>query len=61
MFTPHPLDSLVLAQQHVRRLRAEAEAERFGGASPLRTTVAAALRRAADRVDPGSLVRQPAR
>ena len=61
MFTPHPLDALVLAHERGRRLRAEAEAERLGGASAMRSTVAAALRRAADRLDPGTLVRQPAR
>ena len=61
MFTPHPLDALVLAHEHARRLRAEAAAERLGGGAPMRGAIAAALRRAADRLDPGSLVQQPAR
>ena len=60
MFTPHPRDALLLALEDGRRLRAEAEAERFRGASTMRGTIAAALRRAADRLDPGPLVRQPA-
>jgi hypothetical protein len=60
MFTPHPLDALVLAEEHGRSLRADAAAERFRGASPMRTAVATSLRRLADRLDPGSLVRQPA-
>jgi hypothetical protein len=61
MFTPHPLDALVIAREHGRRLRAEAAAERLGGGSAVRPAIAAWLRRAADRLDPGSLVRQPAR
>ena len=61
MFTPHPLDALVLAHEHGRRLRAEADAERLGGAWTMRGAVAVWLRSAADRVDPGSLVQQPAR
>ena len=61
MFTHHPLDALVLANEHGRRLRAEAAAERLPGGSTLRGAIAARLRRAADRLDPGPLVRQPAR
>jgi hypothetical protein len=61
MFTPHPLDALVLAHDRGRRLRAEAEAERFSGTSTMRGKIATALRRAADCLDSGSLVRQPAR
>jgi hypothetical protein len=61
MFTPHPLDALVLAHEHGRSLRAQAAAERLVGAWTMRGAIAVWLRRAADRVDPGALVRQPAR
>ncbi len=59
MFTPHPQDALLLAHAHLRRLRDEAAAERPGGAPTLRSTIAASLRHAADRLDPAALVPQP--
>jgi hypothetical protein len=60
MFTTDPLDALVLARQHGRRLHAQAAAERLRGASTIRTAVAASLRRAADRLDPAPRARRPA-
>jgi hypothetical protein len=51
-----PRDALVIAHEHGRRLRAEAEAERlFRGRSGARRAVAASLRRIADRLDPAPL------
>ena len=60
MFTS-TIDSLALAQQHGRELRAQAAAERLCGAPRKRRVLAASVRRAADRLDPMPLAPKPAR
>ena len=64
MFANDPHNALVLAHDHERTLRAEAAAERLRNALPVlpvRRSVAAALRRAADRLDPVRLQPRVAR
>ncbi len=55
MFISNPHDALAAAHAHGRELRAEAAAERLFGSSGTRRAIAAALRRAADRLDPAAL------
>jgi hypothetical protein len=55
----NPLDALAVAHAYGRELRAEAAAERLFGTSGTRRAIAAALRRAADRLDPAALAPRP--
>ena len=62
MLTLKPLDTLALADEHGRHLRAEAAAERLLPATETRRSIARTLRRAADLLDadpldPGPLAR----
>lgn len=58
MFITDPIDALAVAHERGNRLRAEAEAERMiRGPSGTRRALAAALRRAADRLDPAAFTR----
>ena len=52
MLTIDPRDTLVLAHEHVRRLRDEAAGDRARPAGSTRRAVAGSLRRAANRLDP---------
>ena len=60
MLTVHAQDALVFAAERAGRLREEAAADRLGRTSHIRRAVAAALRRAANRLDPAALIRRPA-
>jgi hypothetical protein len=60
MVTSDPHDALVFAHQHARQLRAERAAERLRHGSVTRRALAAALRRAANRVDPAPFAPRPA-
>ena len=51
MLVNDPHSSLVLAREHIRHLRAEADAERLGGARRMRRSIAQTLRCAADRLE----------
>ncbi len=60
MFTSDPLNTLVVAHERGRRLRAEAAAERLRDTSGTRRALAVSLRRTADRLDPAPLARRTA-
>jgi hypothetical protein len=55
LLIPHHLDQLAVAQERGQRLRADAAAARLRAPSKPRRALAAILRRAADRLDPGPL------
>ncbi len=55
MLMLNPPDTLALADEHGRQLRAEAAAERLRPAAETRRSLAAALRRVADLLDTGPL------
>ena len=55
MFTSDPRDVLVVAHDHIRHLREETSANRFRPRTKARRTLAASLRRAAERLDPTAL------
>jgi hypothetical protein len=59
MLTTDPSHALVVAHQRGRELQAEAAAERLFGTSGTRRSLAAFLRRAADRLDRGPLAPSP--
>jgi hypothetical protein len=60
MFISDPRDALVLAHEHTRHLYEETAAERLRLAVRKHDTLAALLRRAADRLDPAPLAHRPA-
>jgi hypothetical protein len=60
MLTNDPLEALAAAHARGRELRAEAATERLRVTSATRRTLAASLRRLADRLDPAPLARAPA-
>jgi hypothetical protein len=55
-----PVDALFLAELRTRELRQHAAAERLFVRPARRRTLARALRRIADRLDPAPLVQRPA-
>ena len=56
MLTIDPREARVLAAEHALSLREELAADRLGTRSPVRTVLAASLRRAAQRLDPAAIV-----
>jgi len=60
MFTVHPRDAMVIAQEHASRLRADAAGARRPGNLHARRVLAATLRFAANRLDATPLVHRPA-
>jgi hypothetical protein len=60
MLISHPRDALVLAHERVCYLRVETAADHLRRASGTRRALAAALRRAATRLDPAPLAHRPA-
>ena len=59
MLMTNPDDALVVANERGRRLREEAAAERVRRDAGTRRTLAASLRRLADRLDPDPLETGP--
>jgi hypothetical protein len=60
MFISDPHDELIVAHDRGRRLHEERAAEGFRRASRRGRSLAALLRRAADRLDPTPVVHRPA-
>ena len=60
MLNDHPDDALDVADERGRRLREEAAAERVRRDAGTRRTLAASLRRLADRLDPVPFAPRPA-
>jgi hypothetical protein len=60
MVASDPRDALVLAHERVHRLRADSASRRLSGVPAPRRALAAALRHAAERLDPVPLAPRPA-
>ena len=60
MFVTHPRDTLVFVHERTRQLREAAAGDRLRRGSGTRHVLAAALRRAATRLDPAPLAVRPA-